>query len=235
MTSGNNKKYMTYTKEEVKAKTLEYFKGDDLQTWDVVPISSVQQDSKSRKFVTVKCKVCNLERKAFISALKRGKGVKHGKGCTQAILSKDLIYKRLNTIYKSIDQRVNNKNNTNYKWYGGRGIKSKFSSFVDFYQKMVDSYKEALKTTMLPEIDRKDNNGNYSLDNCRWVSHQINCNNKNSTVIQRWFIAISDVGEVYLDDNQHKFAERYNLDYRKINLCLNKKRLTHKNWKFEYV
>ena len=52
-----------------------------------------------------------------------------------------------------------------YKDYGGRGISIgiEFGAFIDFYKWAISSgYKEGLT------IDRKNNDGNYTPDNCRW-------------------------------------------------------------------
>ena len=63
-------------------------------------------------------------------------------------------------------QRCDNDNNPKYPRYGGRGITydPRWSGFEDFYADMKDGYQEGLT------IDRKDNDGNYTKDNCRWIS-----------------------------------------------------------------
>jgi hypothetical protein len=48
--------------------------------------------------------------------------------------------------------------------------KNNFLSFYDWANS--NGFKEDL------EIDRIDNNGNYCPENCRWISHIENCNNK---------------------------------------------------------
>ncbi len=76
------------------------------------------------------------------------------------------------SVWSSLSQRCNNKSHKAYKNYGGRGIKVEWSSFEEFRDAMYSSYKKGL------EIDRKDNDGNYSTNNCRWVTRAVNQSNK---------------------------------------------------------
>jgi hypothetical protein len=71
--------------------------------------------------------------------------------------------------------RCDNPNSTQYKYYGGRGITYDplWKNFRNFYNDMFETWHAEL------ELDRKDTNRGYSYDNCRWVTHQVNCNNKN--------------------------------------------------------
>ena len=89
-------------------------------------------------------------------------GLKHG-------MSRTKFYK----MYDSIKKRCLNKNNKDYKNYGGRGIKiceewlNKENGFINFYNwSMENGYKEGLS------IDRINNNGNYEPKNCRWITNK---------------------------------------------------------------
>ena len=214
---------------------LEYFKGDDIDSWDILFTSKLKVDGNNRAFVEISCKKCNLKRNVYISTLKKKKGIYHGSACTYGIKNKDFYYTKLNKIYYSLLQRTSNEKHASYKYYGEKGIKSEFIDFIDFYKKMYNSYKENYITNNGDiELDRIDNNGNYSIENCRWVTHKINSNNRGPNSKQKIFIAISPKNEISKNINQHEFAKENNLDYKKINLCLNNKATHHKQWKFQY-
>ena len=83
-------------------------------------------------------------------------------------------------VYKWITQRCNNSNHISYKNYGWRWIKCKWNSFEDFYADMWASYEEWL------QIDRINNDWNYSKENCRWTTRIENARNKRNNIIYQW-------------------------------------------------
>jgi len=75
--------------------------------------------------------------------------------------------------------RCYKKEDINFHRYGGRGItvcNEWLNDFKTFYSwAIVNGYNEGL------DIDRIDNDGNYELSNCRFITRSNNCLNKNVT------------------------------------------------------
>lgn len=80
----------------------------------------------------------------------------------------------LYAIHSEMRARCNRESHPRYKDYGGRGIKvcDEWNSFLTFYTWAVENGWE-----LGLEIDRKDNDGWYSPDNCRIVPQEINARN----------------------------------------------------------
>lgn len=106
----------------------------------------------------------------------------------------------LYTIWDGIKQRCLNSNNKAYDAYGGRGIKvcDKWLTFDGFCSDMAASYVDGLT------LERKDNNGDYTKDNCRWATRKEQQNNRRVNV----FISTSK-GRLTIA----QAAEQFNLPY----------------------
>ena len=94
---------------------------------------------------------------------------------------------RLYFSYKGMMRRCYDKNAVNYGRYGGKGVrvckewKNNFEGFALW--SLSNGYSDVL------ELDRKDFNGNYSPENCRWVdlftqAHNKGINHNNTTGVK---------------------------------------------------
>lgn len=75
--------------------------------------------------------------------------------------------------WKNMLTRCYNKNDQAYKRYGGRGIivSPEWHTFQRFFKDMGDPPPGR-------SLDRRDNNGHYCKDNCRWATHKEQGRNK---------------------------------------------------------
>jgi hypothetical protein len=90
-------------------------------------------------------------------------------------LSGDQIYR----VWGAMKGRCNNPRYAGYKNYGGRGISydPRWNDFGVFMEEIGNQWADGL------EIDRIDNNGNYTKENCRWVTRSENQNNKRNNAV----------------------------------------------------
>lgn len=74
--------------------------------------------------------------------------------------------------YYNAKQRCINPHNISYPYYGGRGIQFRYDSFLDFLADV------GFRPTPKHTLDRQNNDGHYEKGNCRWVTQDIQVQNR---------------------------------------------------------
>ena len=150
--------------------------GQRFGRWTV--IEPAGKTSDNHKLWHCRCD-CGIERNVVGKELRNGKSKSCGCLSTdtfrETITKHGLRYHPLYVTWCNIHARCENSNNPEYKHYGGRGIRvcdewKDVTSFIGWAE--ANGYRSGL------QIDRIDNNGNYEPDNCRFVTHTGNQNNK---------------------------------------------------------
>lgn len=88
--------------------------------------------------------------------------------------------KRLYWVWADMVSRCRNPNHRSYKNYGGRGIKvcERWLKSANFFADMGPRPPGGM-------LDRKDNDGDYTPDNCRWATRkQQNSNRRNCIYVE---------------------------------------------------
>lgn len=96
------------------------------------------------------------------------------------ILPKGYTRTPLYRAYHDMKDRCTKPKKSNYKYYGGKGIKvceEWANSYLTFYEwAMSHGYKQGL------QIDRIDNQKDYCPENCRWATKLEQENNKTTNI-----------------------------------------------------
>ena len=158
------------------------------------------------------CKSCGCMKILFATENGR-KRLKHGG-------SKLAIYR----TWIRMKNRCLNPKSTGYENYGGRGITicpewtDKLNGFINFRNwALSNGYQEGL------EIDRRDNNGNYSPENCRWATKIEQ--NRNTRNVKLTLEIANEIRERQKTGNfiYKDFGLEYNIDVYTISKIINNK------------
>lgn len=95
-------------------------------------------------------------------------------------------YRREYHVWQLMLSRCYKPNCVKYEHYGGRGIKvcdrwrDEKTGFINFYKDMGKAPKEQNGKSY--QLDRINNDGDYSPENCRWITRKENMRNRRDTI-----------------------------------------------------
>ena len=132
----------------------------------------------NRRYGLYQCKCGNTTR-AQMTQVKSG----HTKSCGCLQKEAAITYQTkhglhshpLYSVWKGMNARCNSKTNKAFPYYGGRGIsvcdewKKDFKTYYDWA--IANGYEKGLT------IDRRDNDGNYTPENCRFTTPMVQARN----------------------------------------------------------
>lgn len=147
---------------------------------DDLVVTSIEKDENGWTIYNVKCSICGREKQMKGATIARHSGTTH-KACGRGLKTKDILFHEKQTGMRS---RTSNPKSAHYKDYGGREINSdQFENFIDFYDLMYPSYKEAYKKYGdRISLERIDVDGNYCVENCTWIDISEQKGNQRKTV-----------------------------------------------------
>lgn len=126
--------------------------------------------------VNAQC-ICGSVKEYRLRYIKSG----HTKSCGCILKIHGLTKHPLFKVWQSMKERCYNEKHSRFKDYGGRGVgiclewKENPEIFIEW---AIDKgWQRGL------EVDRENNDGNYSPENCRFVTTKVNCRNRRNTLM----------------------------------------------------
>lgn len=122
-------------------------------------------------------------------------------------------------VYINIKSRCNNQNTTEYKDYGGRGIKCLITE-----EEIKKLWFECCAWRLeKPSIDRKDNNGHYKYGNCQFIELEENIGKDKRISVSQFDLEGNFIKKW---KSQSEAARSLKIDTRNISACARNKSKT---------
>ena len=157
--------------------------GDNFGKWKVIGFDDKRSKNSKhgRKYYFCECQckdrtIKSVREDSLTSQKSMSCGCYNREKVSEATSKHSLSDSNLYDVWVNMKQRCLNKNNPNYKNYGGRGITvcdEWINDFIKFKEWSIENgYEKGLN------LDRKDNNKGYYPENCRFITYIENQNNK---------------------------------------------------------
>ena len=168
------------------------------------------KSKRKHRFGRYLCGFCGSEFRACIHSINQGKTKSCGCYNVSKSFKHGLVGTRIYSIWIDIKSRTLNLKNKSYIDYGGRGITicDEWLDIRNFYNwAMSNGYSEELS------IDRIDNDGGYSPENCRWVTQTIQARNRRVGKLNK-----SGYRGVYIHPLTLKYRSQISINKKRISI-----------------
>jgi len=128
--------------------------------------------------------------------------------------------------WRHMRNRCNDPKHHAYDRYGGRGIKV-CARWADYDNFLADMGKRPYRKA---ELDRIDNNGGYSKDNCRWTDHTTNMRNRRNVTMTMETARLIRAAKKRGGTTQRAIAKAFNITPQQVSeivLCQTWKETPH--------
>jgi hypothetical protein len=136
---------------------------------------------------------------------------------------------RLYSVWTTMRSRCNNPNDSSYIDYGGRGIRvcKEWDSYKNFHDWAISEGYDETAPRGECTLDRINNNGDYSPDNCRWVNSKTQAMNKRPRKHPKTHATdenlrkLIDIAQMKLDGNTYReIGEKYGISKQAVHQYL---------------